>query len=247
MQIRTLLLTLSICSLSQSTALASPKLDQMTEQDAYKLVIVMEQIKQLYVKDMTYNEITNNAVKGMLSNMDPYSQVLDTKKLEQLNNSTRGEFGGVGIEITMDEGEVKVIAPIDGSPAAKAGIKSGDFITHVNGTRIHNIDLTDVVDMITGEPGTDVRLAVVSPAEKDLREVTVKRKKISHSSVKSELIGDILYGKIASFADRTHTDFLKAVTENSNKISGVIVDVRNNPGGLLESAVKMTDMFLDSG
>ncbi len=219
-----------------------------SEEDALKLVIVMEQIKQLYVKDISYEKITENAIKGMLSNMDPYSQYLDVQFLKQLENNTKGKFVGVGIEITLEEGEVKVIAPLDQSPASLAGIKSGDFITHVNDKRIVNLTLTEVVEMISGSPGTQVKLGVINPKEKKLREYTITRKKINHSSIKSELIDDVLYIKLSTFAEKTHLDIQETIAKHTkNKsVSSIIVDVRNNPGGLLTSATKTTDLFLDS-
>ena len=220
---------------------------EISEEDALKLVIVMEQIKQLYVKDISYNEIINNAVKGMLSHMDPYSEFMDEEAVKQLSNSSSGEFVGVGIEITQDKGEVKVITPIAGSPAEQAGIQPGDFISHVDGKRIQNEKLSDVVSMITGKEGTYVNLAIVTPESKDIKELKVLRKKINYSSVKNEVIDNILYIKISNFSETTDADIRSIIAKNLNKdINGIIIDVRNNPGGLLQSATKTTDLFLDS-
>lgn len=218
---------------------------EIKDEDALKLVIVMEQIKQLYVKDVSYQEIIDNAIKGMLANMDPYSEYMDKESIKQLSKSSTGEFVGVGIEITQEKGEVKVITPIAGSPAEKAGIQPGDFISHVNGKRIQNEKLSDVVSMISGKEGTYVNLAVVTPLSKDIKELKVLRKKINYSSVKGELIDNILYIKVSNFSDSTDAD-IKTIVEKHKDSSGIIVDVRNNPGGLLQSASKTTDLFLDS-
>lgn len=212
---------------------------------------VMERTKIVYVEEVSDKKLIESALNGMLSSLDPHSSYLDAESFNYMNEQTKGKFGGLGIEVTMDNGLVKVVSPIDDTPAAKAGIKAGDYITHIDGETVIGLNLNEAVSKLRGKIGTKVKISVRRANAKPF-DVTVKRQEIKIESVKTDIKNDdILYVRISSFAEENDKAIKKAV-ENAQKklkgkLAGMIIDVRNNPGGLLDQAVSVSDLFLDKG
>ncbi len=209
------------------------------------------QIAKLYVKDIDEKEVFNNAIRGMLQGLDPHSSYLDEKDMENLKVNTESEFPGVGISITTDKGMVKVISPIDDTPAQKAGIKAGDYILAVDNKPIMNADVNKAVELMRGKPGTKVTLTVLGKDEKKPREITIKREVIHVDSIKSKLLPDNYgYIRVSQFQTDTASELRKALNalkeKAGGKLNGLVLDLRNDPGGLLPAAVDVSDTFLDS-
>ena len=212
---------------------------------------VMERTKASYVEEQTDKQLIESALNGMLTALDPHSSYLNEEDFKYMNEQTSGKFGGLGIEITMENGVVKVISPIDDTPAAKAGIQAGDFITDIDGQTVIGLTLNEVVSKLRGKPGTKVKITVRRTNEKPF-DVTLKRDEIKVKSVKNEIKNDdILYVRISAFNEDIDKDIIKAFNDADkklkNKLSGLVIDVRNNPGGLLDQAVKVSDLFLEQG
>ena len=212
---------------------------------------VLERAKMSYVEEVSDKKLIEAAINGMLVALDPHSSFLDDQSFKYMNEQTKGKFGGLGIEVTMAEGLVMVVSPIDDTPAYKAGIKPGDFITHINGEQVIGMSLNDAVDKMRGKVGTKVKLTIRRINQK-LFDVKITREEIKIRSVKSELkSGDVAYIRITSFTEDTDKTVEKALDkarkESKNKLKGVVLDVRNNPGGLLDQAVNISDLFLDKG
>lgn len=212
---------------------------------------VMERTKSSYVEEQSDKQLIESALNGMLTSLDPHSSYLNEEDFRYMNEQTSGKFGGLGIEITMENGLVKVISPIDDTPAAKAGIKAGDFITDIDGQTVIGLTLNEVVGKLRGKPGTKVKITVRRVNEKPF-DVTLTRDEIKVTSVKSEIKNDdILYVRISAFNEDVDVDISKAVAnakkDLKDKFSGIVIDVRNNPGGLLDQAVKVSDLFLEQG
>lgn len=225
------------------------------ENDTYEMLNlfgeVMERAKVSYVEDVTDKKLIESAINGMLVSLDPHSSYLDAQSFKYMNEQTKGKFGGLGIEVTMENGVVKVVSPIDDTPASKAGIKPGDYITHIDGEQVVGMTLNDAVDKMRGKVGSRVKLTVRRINEKPL-EFTLKREEIKIQSVKSGVKGkDVAYIRITSFSEDTDKMVEKALgkaqKELKNNLKGVVIDVRNNPGGLLDQAVNVSDLFLDKG
>ncbi len=223
--------------------------------DTYELLNlfgeVLERTKISYVEEITDKKLIESAINGMLTSLDPHSSYLDAKSFNYMSEQTKGKFGGVGIEITMDNGLVKIVSPIDDTPAHKAGIKAGDYITHIDGETVVGLSLNDAVSKLRGKVGTKVKLSIRRINSKPI-EVVIKREEIKIESVKSEIKEDsIAYIRISSFTediDKNVTDAIaKAKKELQNKFLGIVIDVRNNPGGLLDQAVEVSDLFLEKG
>ncbi len=223
--------------------------------DTYELLNlfgeVLERTKISYVEEVTDKKLIESAINGMLTSLDPHSSYLDAKSFNYMNEQTKGKFGGVGIEITMDNGLVKIVSPIDDTPAAKAGLKAGDYITHINGETVVGMSLNDAVAKLRGKVGEEVKLTIRRINSKPL-DVTIKRKEIKIQSVKSEIKENaVAYVRISSFTedvDKNVSDAIKkAKKELKNELLGIVIDVRNNPGGLLDQAVEVSDLFLDKG
>lgn len=232
---------------------AAPKKE--AEPDTYEMLNlfgeVMERAKISYVEEVSDKKLIEAAINGMLTSLDPHSSYLDTESFAYMSEQTRGKFGGLGIEVTMDNGLVMVVSPIDDTPAAKAGIKSGDYITHIDGQTVIGLTLNEAVAKMRGKIGTKVKLSVRRANAKPF-EVTLKREEIKIHSVKTEIKNDdILYIRISSFAEENDKEITKAVKDAQkklkNKLAGIVIDVRNNPGGLLDQAVAVADLFLDKG
>lgn len=232
---------------------AAPKKE--SEPDTYEMLNlfgeVMERAKISYVEEVSDKKLIEAAINGMLTSLDPHSSYLDTESFAYMSEQTRGKFGGLGIEVTMDNGLVMVVSPIDDTPAAKAGIKSGDYITHIDGQTVIGLTLNEAVAKMRGKIGTKIKLLVRRANAKPF-EVTLKREEIKIHSVKTEIKNDnILYIRISSFAEENDKEIIKAVKDAQkklkNKLAGIVIDVRNNPGGLLDQAVAVSDLFLDKG
>ena len=211
---------------------------------------IFTRIKRNYVEQVTDEQLLEFAVEGMLSGLDPHSVYLNGEKYEDLNEGTTGRFGGLGMEVMMEEGFIKVIAPIDDSPAAAAGIQTGDLIIRIDGKTVSGLSLQDGTNLMRGEPGTQITITVLRETESEPFDLVLERAIISTKTVKRERLNDqIGYLKITQFQTETAELFrkeLKTLRENE-KFSGLILDLRNNPGGLLNSAVSITDAFITDG
>ena len=211
---------------------------------------VMERAKATYVEEVTDKQLIEAAINGMLTSLDPHSSYLNEKDFKYMNEQTSGKFGGLGIEITMEQGLVKIVSPIDDTPAFKAGLKPGDYITNIDGETIIGMTLNEAVEKMRGKPGTKVKLTIRRLNEKPF-DVTLKREEIKTQSVKSDIKDDVLYIRIGSFSEDVDKDvkkaFEKAKKDRKEPLKGIVLDVRNNPGGLLDQAVAVSSLFLDQG
>ncbi|MBQ2885514.1 MAG: S41 family peptidase [Alphaproteobacteria bacterium] len=212
---------------------------------------VMERAKISYVEEVTDKKLIESAINGMLTSLDPHSSYLDVDSFNYMNEQTKGKFGGLGIEITMDNGLVKVVSPIDDTPAAKAGIKAGDYITNIDDETVVGMSLNEAVSKLRGKVGTKVKLSIRRVNSKPI-ELTIKRQEIKIQSVKSEIKNDeVSYIRISSFSEDIDQiiseEIEKAKKQLKNKLLGIVIDVRNNPGGLLDQAVEVSDLFLEKG
>lgn len=214
---------------------------------------VLERIRNDYVKKPDDKKLIESAINGMLTSLDPHSAYLSPESLNDMQVQTRGEFGGLGIEVRMENSLVKVISPIDGTPAAKAGILPGDFITHLDGEQVEGLTLRDAVDRMRGPVGSDIIITVIRKKVKEPFDITIKRAVIQINKVSHRIEGkDIGYVRLPSFHERTASGLEEAVQKikaevNEPDIKGYIIDLRNNPGGLLDQAIKVSDAFLNEG
>jgi len=210
-----------------------------------------ERVRANYVRPVQDSELVNNAIEGMVSGLDPHSSYMDAKTFADMQIQTRGEFGGLGIEVTMEDGLVKVISPIDDTPAAKAGIKTGDFIAAINSTPIQGMALNDAIDKMRGPNGSKVSLTILRPGTKKPFDVNLTRAVIHVDSVKSHREGDIGYIRISAFNERTGPGVEKAIRDLRAQIGsglrGYVLDLLNDPGGLLDQAIDVSDDLLGSG
>ena len=213
---------------------------------------VIENIKKEYVDDVNQSEMMDSAINGVLQSLDPYSAYMSPDLFKEMQTDTKGEFGGLGIEIGMESGVVKVISPIDDTPAQKAGIKAGDYIVQIGKEQVQGKSLMEAVKLMRGPVGTSIKLSVRRKNVKKLLEFEVTRKIIEVKSVSSNVISDkkdIGYVRLKSFNENSDSQFLKSIKkfEKNQKIKGYVIDLRNNPGGLLTQAINITDYFLDDG
>ena len=213
---------------------------------------VFDKIKHNYVEDVEDKALLDNAIRGMLSGLDPHSTYLDAKAFEELRVGTTGEFGGLGIVVGMEDGFVKVISPIDDTPAQRAGVKAGDLIIRLDEKPVKGMSLDDAVKIMRGKPGTDIELTIVREGEDQPLKFTITRDRIRVKSVKSRMLDPgYAYVRVSQFQERTGKDLHKAITElkkeNKDNLKGLVLDLRNNPGGLLDAAVIVSDTFLDRG
>ena len=213
---------------------------------------VLEKIKKDYVDDVNQSKMMDSAINGVLQSLDPYSSYLSPELFKEMQTDTRGEFGGLGIEIGMESGVVKVISPIDDTPAAKAGIKAGDYIVKIGDDQVQGKSLMEAVKLMRGPVGTSIELTVRRKNVKKPLEFKIIRKIIEIKSVNSEILGknkNLGYIRLKSFNENSDKQFLDIVKqfEKDSKIKGYILDLRNNPGGLLTQAINITDFFLDDG
>ena len=212
---------------------------------------VFERVKNDYVREVKDAELVESAINGMLMGLDPHSSYLNPKNFSDMQVSTRGEYGGLGLEVTMEEGLVKVISPMDGTPAAKAGIKTGDLIATIDGMQIQGLTLTEAVDKMRGPVNSQIKLTILRKGEKKPLDLMITRAVIRVESVRWRQEGDIAYFRITTFNEQTEDGLEKAVDQTKAKIGsrlrGIVLDLRNNPGGLLDQAISVSDAFLDQG
>lgn len=214
---------------------------------------VLERVRSDYVEKPNDTKLIETAINGMLTALDPHSAYLNAKHFQDMQIQTRGEFGGLGIEVTMEKGVVKVVSPIDDTPAAKAGIKAGDLITHLDSKSIVGETLEQAVEKMRGLVNTPILLTIVRKGRDEPFDVKIVRSVIRINAIKSRLEadGEVGYVKVTTFNEKTHANLVKAVErlnkESGGKIKGWVIDLRNNPGGLLDQAVSVSDDFLDKG
>ena len=225
-----------------------------SESDIYKKIDlfgeVLEKINEEYVEDINQSESMDSAINGLLQSLDPYSAYLSPENFEEMQTETSGEFGGLGIEVSMEAGVVKVITPLDDTPASRAGLKAGDYIVKINDTQVQGKTLTEAVEIMRGPVGSDIELTVRRRGVKKALTFTLTREIIEIQSVKSDLLDkNIGYLRLTSFNENSATQIKKRINDldKNKKLKGYILDLRNNPGGLLSQAIKITDYFLDNG
>ncbi len=223
----------------------------LSVEDVQRFTNAISQIKSFYVEPVSDSQIFENAIRGMLSNLDPHSAYLDESDFKQLTSATSGEFGGLGIEVTMEEGLIKVITPIDDTPAYHAGIKAGDLIVRLDSTPIQGMSLKDAIGKMRGKKGSIVNLTVIREGENKPLTFNIVRDVIQVKSVKHKVLEeDYGYLRLSHFQVPSADNLAKAIrliqTQTNNNLKGVILDLRNNPGGLLDAAIEVSDLFLDS-
>ncbi|MFA5592042.1 MAG: S41 family peptidase [Micavibrio sp.] len=231
--------------------------DDADENNTYKQLNlfgeVFERVRSNYVDPVTDKQLIEHALNGMLSNLDPHSAYLTSKDFSDMQVQTKGEFGGLGIEVTMEDGFVKVVSPIDDTPAFKAGIQAGDFITHIDDEIIMGLTLSDAVDRMRGKVGTTIKLKVRREGVDAPIDFTLKRDVIRIRSVRHRIEGDnVGYVRVTTFNQSTVEGVENAIADirkqiSDEKLAGYILDLRNNPGGLLDQAIGLSDLFLDKG
>lgn len=214
---------------------------------------IFERIRAQYVEEVDEADLIEAAINGMLTSLDPHSSYLPPKDFTDMQVQTRGEFGGLGIEVTQEEGFVKVVSPIDGTPADEAGIEAGDFITHVDGESILGLTLDQAVEMMRGPVGSEILITVVREGESEPFDVTIVRDTIKLTAVRSRVESNMAILRVTTFNDQTYPNLEKGLADLAEEaggldaLEGVILDLRNNPGGLLTQAIKVSDAFLESG
>jgi carboxyl-terminal processing protease len=234
------------------TLLAPKTYGSSSDEEKYKYLDlfgqVFDRVRSSYVEEVTDQELIEKAIDGMLSGLDPHSGFMNEEVFQEMQMDTEGKFGGLGIEITMEEGFVKVIAPIEDTPAYDAGVLAGDYIIQIDETPVFGLTLNEAVELMRGKKGEPI-VITISRANTEPFEIEIIRDYIKIRSVKSEVLNNIGYLRITSFNEQTESGLLNAIKkiEQENKIKGYVLDVRSNPGGLLTQAVKVTDIFLERG
>jgi len=211
---------------------------------------VFARIKRNYVEDVSDEDLLEHAIRGMLSGLDPHSSYLNTEQFQELRIGTSGEFGGLGIEVGMEDGFVKVVSPIDDTPAARAGMQSGDLIIRLDDKPVKGLALNDAVKLMRGKPGSDIELTVVREGEDRPLKITLTRAVIQVTSVRHRILEDGYgYVRVSHFQTKTPTDMIKAIEtmQTEGTLNGLVLDLRNNPGGVLSAAVGISDAFLNDG
>jgi len=225
-----------------------------SENDIYKKIDlfgeVLEKINKEYVDEINQSESMDSAINGLLQSLDPYSSYMSPEIFNEMQTETSGEFGGLGIEVSMESGVVKVISPIDDTPASRAGIKAGDYIVKIQDIQVQGKTLSEAVDLMRGPVGSSIELTVRRRGEKKAIKFNITREIIEIQSVKTELLeNDIGYIRLTSFNENSSEQIEKKIInlEKSQNIKAYILDLRNNPGGLLSQAIRISDFFLDNG
>ncbi len=257
---RKLRITASACALLSFLAVSAPAPVPAAEKNSaetYRLLNlfgdVFERVRAEYVEEVTDEELIEAALNGMLTSLDPHSGYLNAKHFKDMQVQTRGEFGGLGIEVTMENGWVKVVSPIDDTPAFRAGLQPGDFITHLDGEQVMGLSLNEAVERMRGPVNTDIKITVRREGVEPF-DVSITRDVIRIQSVKAKLEDTIGYIRITSFNERTEAGLKAAIAEigreakaAGKQVAGYVLDLRNNPGGLLDQAVAVSDAFLERG
>jgi carboxyl-terminal processing protease len=248
-----------VAGIAVATQLAGPLMAQEAAQKAsvYQQLDlfgdIFERIRSQYVEEVEAEKLIEAAINGMLTSLDPHSSYLPRKAFDDMQVQTRGEFGGLGIEVTQEEGYVKVVAPMDDTPAANAGIESGDFITHVDGESVLGLTLDQAVQKMRGPVGSEILITVVRQGVAEPFDVSIIRDTIKMTAVRARLEGETMVVRVTTFNDQTYANLdagIKKVAEEAggmDKINGIVIDLRNNPGGLLNQAIRVSDAFLDRG
>ena len=225
-----------------------------SEVDIYKKIDlfgeVLEKINREYIDEIDQSKSMDSAINGLLQSLDPYSAYMSPEILEEMQTETSGEFGGLGIEVSMEAGVVKVISPIDDTPASKAGLKAGDYIVKINDTQVQGKSLSEAVDLMRGPVGSSIELTVRRRGEKKALTFNITREIIEIQSVKSELLEEnIGYIRLTSFNENSSNQIEKQIKKlkKNKKLNSFILDLRNNPGGLLNQAIRISDFFLENG
>ncbi|WP_339673262.1 S41 family peptidase [uncultured Roseovarius sp.] len=214
---------------------------------------IFERIRAQYVEEVETKDLIEAAINGMLTSLDPHSSYLSPDDAENMQVQTRGEFGGLGIEVTQEDGFVKVVSPMDGTPADQAGIESGDFITHVDGASVLGLTLDEAVDLMRGPVGSEIIITVVREGSPEPFDVSIIRDTIKLTAVRARAEQDAVVLRVTTFNDQTYANLESGLAEKieelggEDKVSGIVLDLRNNPGGLLTQAIKVSDAFLDKG
>jgi carboxyl-terminal processing protease len=214
---------------------------------------IFERIRSQYVEDVESEDLIEAAINGMLTSLDPHSSYLSPDDAQAMRVQTRGEFGGLGIEVTQEEGFVKVVSPIDGTPADDAGMEAGDFITHVDGESVLGLTLDEAVDLMRGPVGSEIIITVVREDAPEPFDVSIIRDTIKLTAVRSRTVGETVVLRLTTFSDQTFPTMRDQLAEKVEELGGIdnvngfVIDLRNNPGGLLTQAVRVSDAFLDSG
>jgi carboxyl-terminal processing protease len=246
------ILTLSLSSYAGRNNFAS-LINTPEEQDYFQLFKkIIEITKQNYVEEVKDKDLFYSAFDGMLRSLDPHSGFLNNENFKEMHVQTSGQFGGVGIEITMYKGFLKVVSPIDDTPAFKAGIKPSDYITMIDGESVRDLNINQAVQKIRGPKGTKVKLTIVREGVTEPLEFNVERAIIKIVSVKSKILAnDVAYFRITSFSQNTtsslESQIKKILAKSENNLKGIVLDLRNNPGGLLDQAIGVSELFLDGG
>lgn len=250
------------CALTASFAsFAEEKEDEKTVKqnsvsDTYKALNlfgdIFERTRANYVDEVEDKKLIEYALNGMLSSLDPHSGYMNSEEAESMNIQNKGEFGGLGIEVTMDSGVVKVVSPIDDTPAAKAGVQAGDLIVEIDGKQVMGMTLSEAVDKMRGKPGSDILLTIIRKGAKEPLKFKITRDTIKIQSVKSQVFNkNVGYIRITAFNEQTYPGLKKAFKDITKEIkgkpAGYVLDLRNNPGGLLEQAIAVSDAFLEKG
>ncbi|MBL8567319.1 MAG: S41 family peptidase [Hyphomicrobiaceae bacterium] len=239
----------TLVSVTQTHSSASPNSDLYRQLDLFG--DVLERVRSDYVEKPDDTQLIENAINGMLTALDPHSAYLSPKHFRDMQVQTRGEFGGLGIEVTMENGVVKVVSPIDDTPASKAGLLANDLITHLDNEQIVGLTLEQAVEKMRGPINTPIILTIVRKGVEEPFEVKLVRDNIRINAVKARREGDVAYVKVSTFNEKTHENTVKAIASLSKEIGadlkGYIIDLRNNPGGLLDQAIAVSDDFLERG
>ncbi|MCF1707692.1 S41 family peptidase [Tabrizicola sp. J26] len=249
----------TVAGIVVTTQLAGPLIAQETDKSAsvYEQLDlfgdIFERIRAQYVEQPDSQKLIEAAINGMLTSLDPHSSYMPPDQFSDMQVQTHGEFGGLGIEVTEENGFIKVVSPMDGTPAAEAGIQSGDFITKVDGESLSGILLDEAVDKMRGPVGSQITLTIVREGVADPFDVTLTRDTIKLTAVKARVVGDAVVLRVTTFNDQTYPNLEEGLKKSIeelggiDKVSGVVLDLRNNPGGLLTQAIKVSDAFLDQG
>ncbi len=245
----------ALCLFAVSSALTPALAQAKDEPSTYELLDlfgdVFDRVRSEYVEPVKDKDLIESALNGMLTSLDPHSGYLNAKSFEEMQVQTKGEFGGLGIEVTMENGLVKVVSPIDETPAARAGIKPNDYISQIDETPVMGLTLSDAVEKMRGAVGSKVKLTVLREGAKEPMEKTLTRETIRIQSVRARAEDDVAYIRVVSFAETTwpnvQKEFTRLKKEIGPKLKGIVLDLRNNPGGLLDQAIAVSDGFLERG